>query len=149
MTRLPARGTPPPRVDGSKPDLSLAKKQSARSSERTPQHCMDLTVEAKFNMWLVAWLMLPQHARCKSVWLALPYLTSYTVKKMAFPGASLAIVACMPLVRPLMPSVRSRCCTHCRGPLYWKLLLRLPSCKRHCIEASHKCQRCRRCVRHC
>ena len=34
--------------------------------------------------------------------------TSYTMKKRAFPGVSLAMVAPTPLVRPRRPSVRRR-----------------------------------------
>lgn len=35
-------------------------------------------------------------------------ITSYTMKKRAFPGVSLAMVAPTPLVRPRRPSVRRR-----------------------------------------
>ena len=57
------------------------------------------------------------------------------MKKIALPGASRAIVACIPRVNPLGPSVFSRCCKHCRGPLYWWLLLLFPSCRRHCTTS--------------
>lgn len=53
---------------------------------------------------------------------------------MALPGASRAIVAPMPRVKPRGPSTFSRCRRHCLGPLYRWLASLLPSCIRHCTN---------------